>query len=103
MPVIVSIMAPGAMGSAEAVCYGQCRVRETITVPGTTTASAQNGEIFVLCSTEAATVLAATGSTPDAQAAAMSSASGAGAPVPPGQIVVFQPRAGDKLNVKALA
>lgn len=101
MPVKVSFMKPGGLGSINAIGVGDCRVCETITVPGTTTAALEDGEIVVLCSTEAATVVAAHGTTPDAAAIARTSATSAGYSVPAGVNVPVSAKVGDKINIKA--
>lgn len=101
MAVKVSFMKPGGLGSINAVGLGACRTCETVTVPGTTTASLQDGEIAVLLSTEAASVVAAHGSTPDAAATNATNATSAGYGVPAGMAVAIAGNVGDKINIKA--
>lgn len=102
MAVVVAFMKPGGLGSIAAVGIGQCRVRETLTVPATTTASAQAGEIALILSTETAAVLAAHGAVPDGQAVAAGNDTTAGYPVAPNLPVAVATKVGDKINVKAL-
>lgn len=101
MSVKVSFMKPGALGSIDAVGIGDCRICETITVPGTTTATLEAGEIVVLCSTEATAVVAAHGTTPDAASVARTNATSAGYGVPVGINVPVSAKVGDKINIKA--
>ena len=101
MPVKISFIKPGGLGSIHAIGIGDCRVCETITVPGSTTASLQAGEIIHMVSTETGAVVAAHGSTPDAAATATTGATTAGYGIPTGVSVVVAARVGDKVNVKA--
>lgn len=101
MAVKVSFVRPAGIGSVDAPGIGACRVCETLTVPGATTAAAQDGEIAVIVSTESSAVVVAHGSTPDAAATAQTSATSAGYAVPPSQIVPIVLRAGDKISIKA--
>ena len=101
MPVKVSFMRPGLLGTIEAVTIGACRVCETITVPGTTTATAQAGEFVYLVSTEATAVVCAHGTTPDAAAVASTAATSAGYGLQPSDSVAVVLAAGDKVNIKA--
>ena len=101
MPVKVSFMRPGHLGSIDAVGVGSCRICETITVPGSTTASAQAGEIVVLISTEASTVVAAHGTTPDAAATAETTATSAGYGLTSYGPLAIAVKIGDKINIKA--
>lgn len=101
MPVKVSFMRPGTMGSVNAVAIGTCRVCETITVPGTTTATALPGEIAYLVNTEAAAVVVANGTAPDAAATAATAATSEGFGVSVGNDVALVLNGGDKVNIKA--
>ena len=101
MSVKVSFMKPAGLGSVNAVGFGDCRVCETVTVPGSTTATAEAGEIVLLVSTEADVVVAAHGATPDAAATARTAATTAGYAVPPLMVIPIAARAGDKINIKA--
>lgn len=103
MSVVVSFITPRGLGSVSAPGIGECRVRETITVPGTTTATVADGEMVLISSNEADIVLAAHGTTPDGQAAASTAATSAGYPIPAGVIVPVMAKVGDKINIKALA
>jgi len=101
MPVKVSFMRPGFVGSVSILGLGRCRVSETITVPGSTTAAALDGEIVLLCSTEAVAVVVAHGITPDAAAVVSTPATTAGYALAPLSIVPVAMLAGDKVNIKA--
>ena len=101
MPVKVSFIRPGPMGSIDAVGVGSCRICETITVPGSTTASAQEGEIVLLVSTEGSAAVAAHGTTPDAAATAQTTATSAGYGVPSGILMPIAVKTGDKISIKA--
>lgn len=102
MSVVVAFMKPGGLGSVSAVGVGQCRARETISVPATTAISAQAGDIAFIVSTESVTVLAAHGTAPDAQATDATPATTAGYALPPNVPIAIAVRVGDKINVKAL-
>lgn len=101
MPVKVSFMRPGTLGSVDAVAVGSCRICETITVPGSTTAAAQPGEIVVLVSTEGTPVVCAHGTTPDAAATAQTAATTAGYGVTSDSMVAIAVQSGDRINIKA--
>lgn len=101
MAVKVSFVKPAGIGSIDAPAIGSVRVCETITVPGSTTAALQEGEIFILCSTEAAVCVAAHGTTPDAAAVAKTAATSAGYALPIGENVPVVGAVGDKINIKA--
>lgn len=104
MTVVVSFITPAGIGSIDAPGLGACRIRENITIPGTTAASLLPGEIAIVGNAEASMVAVAFGTTPDAAATSATSASSAGYPVPAGQNSdPIVGRAGDKINVKALA
>lgn len=103
MTVKVSFMRPGPLGSINVIGIGSCRICETVTVPGSTTASAQEGEIAILVSTESAAVIAANGTTPDAAAVAATAATSAGYGIPAGLVVAIAVATGDKINIKAFA
>lgn len=103
MPVKVSFMRPGTMGSVDAVTMGACRVCETLTLPGTTNAAALPGEIVVMVSTETGACIAAHGTTPSAVATAATAATSAGYGLPTGIAVAVAVQAGDKINVAAFA
>lgn len=103
MPVKISMGKPSLVGNLSVLAFGQFRVSETVSVGGTTTITAQQGEIALLVSTESGTVNASHGVTPDAAATAATAATSAGYGVPPGvpYPVALQP--GDKINIKVFA
>lgn len=101
MAVIVTLTRPGGLGSISAVGMGRARAMEVVSVPGTTTISLQEGEMAVLMSTETDVVLAAIGSTPDAQATTATGVTSAGFAIAPGIPYPVALQAGDKLNFKA--
>lgn len=103
MPVKVSFMQPGTLGSVDAVAVGACRICETLTLPGSTTAAALPGEIVILVSTETGACIAAHGTTPSAVATAATAATSAGYGVPTGVAFAVAVRAGDRINVAAFA
>ena len=96
-------MKPGALGSINAVGVGSCRASETISVPGTTTISADKDEIAVLVSTESNAVIAAFGQTPDASANAETEETSAGFAVAPLMMTAIAVAPGDKIDIKAFA
>ena len=101
MPVNLSLMQPRWAGAVGVMAYGQCRAAETITVPGTSTLTAQNGEIMLVTSTEAAAVQIATGTTPDAAATVQTTLTTARMALEPLSTQVVYPNTGDKINIKA--
>lgn len=103
MPVKVSFIRPGQLGSVGAVGIGACRLSETLTLPGTTTAGALDGEIVLLVSTETGACIAAHGATPNAAATGATAATSAGYGLPTGIAVAVAVRAGDRINVQAFA
>jgi len=101
MPVKVSFMQPGFVGSVSMLGFGRCRISETITVPGTTVAAALAGEIVLVCSTEAVAVVAAHGITPDAAATAQTALTTAGYALEPLATMPIPMFVGDRVNFKA--
>lgn len=102
MTVVVSFIKQTARGS-EASGVGQVRIRENITVPGTTTATLLPGELVVVGNAETSMVAVAFGTTPDAAATLATGATSAGLPVPSGGLSYpIIPAFGDKINVKAV-
>jgi hypothetical protein len=101
MTVVVSFIRPQGRGSASGV--GNVRVRENITIPGTTTATAEPGEMVIVGNAETSMVAVAFGSTPNADATSKSGVTSAGMPVPAGGLSypIF-PNDGDKINVKVV-
>lgn len=101
MAVKLSFMKPSWAGSVGVMGYGKCRLCETITVPGSSTAAALDGEIILVTSTEAAAVVIATGTTPDAAATAATAATTAGMGLEPLSTQIVVVNTGDKINIKA--
>lgn len=97
------LTAVSAGGGASAA--GAIRKKEVLTVPDTTTITANAGEYAIVLNTEASAVLVAYGSTPDAQATTSTSATTAGIGIPAGlDSALLGPLAsGDKVNVKTVA
>ena len=109
MAIKITYMTPNVQsnGVPDALRYlsiGVCRAAETVaTVPGTSAIAAQEGDIAIVTSTEAATIIAAHGSAPDAATTAANGSSGAGYALPPNTPYVIALKTGDKLNFKAFA
>jgi hypothetical protein len=102
MTVVVSFIKQAARGS-EASGVGQVRVRENIAIPGTTTATLQDGELVIVGNAETSMVAVAFGTTPDAAALAKTGATSAGMPVAAGALSYpIIPAVGDKINVKVV-
>lgn len=97
------LTAVSAGGGASAA--GAIRKKEVLTVPDTTTITANAGEYAIVLNTESTAVLVAYGSTPDAQAVTSTSATTAGIGVPAGlDSALLGPLAqGAKVNVKTVA
>lgn len=103
MTVVVSFIAPHGIGPLHAPGIGRVRVRENLTIPATTTATVQDGEIVVIGNAEGSMVAVAFGTTPDGAATAETSATSAGYPVASGGVSdPFVPPVGSKINVKAV-
>ena len=104
MTVVVSFIRAAGLGALNTPGVGACRIRENITIPGTTAAALQDGEFAIVGNAEVSMVAVAFGTTPDAAATAATSVSSAGYPVPAGMCSdpIVAP-AGSKINVKALA
>lgn len=103
MTVFVSFTKTGAIGSIHAPGVGAARVRESLTIPATTTAAFVDGEIALVFNGESAPVFVAFGAAPDAAATAASAATTAGVVVPAGGWLPIAGRVGDKINAKAVA
>lgn len=102
MTVVVSFIRSRPQFSASGI--GAVRVRENITVPGTTTATALEDEMIVIGNGEDSMVAAAFGSSPDADATASSASTSAGVPIAAGSLSYpICPKAGDKVNIKAVS
>lgn len=103
MTVVVSFVKPFGIGSVFAPGVGQVRIREDITIPGTTTATLEDGEFAIVMNGEVDPIAAALGTTPDAAATAQTAATNAGTGIGAGASLTFGGKPGDKVNVKALA
>lgn len=103
MTVVVSFVTPKGIRSVHAPGIGAVRIRENITIPGTTTATLLDGEIAVIGNGENSMVAVAFGTSPNADAVASTAATSAGVAIPAGQSVAIAPNAGDKINVKAVS
>jgi hypothetical protein len=104
MSVIVTFCkAKGIRGSAQNPAVAEARVRETLALNNSTTATITDGEIVLVGNNESAMILAAFGSTPDAAATAETAQTSAGVPIGAGQVMALRPPAGTKINVKALS
>lgn len=101
MAVTVTFFKPKGIGSVHAPGVGEIRARESVTIPGTTTATVQDGECVVVLNEESDAVLVAHGTTPDAAASPATSATSAGFPVATGEVSPpFIPAVGAKINIK---
>lgn len=101
MTVVVSFVKPHGAG---VVGMGRVRVRENITIPGTTIATRQDGEIVIIGNAETSMVAVAWGTTPDAAATAETpDVTTAGVAVAAGAVSYpIEPKTGDKINVKVV-
>jgi hypothetical protein len=104
MSAIVSFLTVGSAGGGASAAVA-IRKKEVLTVPSTSTITANAGEFAIVLNTETSGILAAYGSTPDAVAVTSTSATTAGLGIPAGlQSALLGPlAAGDKINVKAIA
>lgn len=105
MAILVTFMRPDGLNGHLIANVGSSRAYEDLTLSSgvTTTAVAADGEVALVVSTEAETIRAARGSSPDAATASATTSSDAAFPVPPNVPIPVQLRAGDKLNFKPLA
>ena len=104
MAVLVSFMQAAGIGSLHAPAIGRVRATETVSVPGSTSNTAQSGEFVIVTNTGDAFVLAGHGTVPDAAATVETGATSAGVPIPPqSSSTVLILATGSKVNVKALA
>lgn len=93
-----------ATGGGGAGSVALVRKMEVVTVPGTTTATAEAGEVAIVYNGETSGVLIASGSVPNAQATSAGADTSAGFAVPSALSsppVVMQQ--GGKINIKAIA
>jgi stage V sporulation protein SpoVS len=90
---------------AGAAAAGVIRKKEVLTVPSTSTITAEAGEFAIVLNTETTAILTAYGSTPDAQAVTATSATTAGIGVPAGldSALLGPLAAGAKVDVKTVA
>lgn len=97
----LSAVSAGGGGAAA----GAIRKKEVLTVPSTSTITADAGEYAIVLNTEETAILVAYGSTPDAQAATATAVTTAGLGVPAGlDSALLGPLAqGAKVNVKTVA
>lgn len=104
MSAVVCFVKPmsGGAGSSAA---GRIRKKEVISVPATSTITAEAGEFAIVLNTETTGILVAFGSTPDAQATSESSVTSAGIGIPAGLDgpLLGPLAAGDKVNAKTVA
>lgn len=104
MTVVVSFIRPKGVGSVDAPGVGSIRIREDITIPGTTTATVEDGEVVIVGNGETSMVAVAHGITPDAAAAESTHETSAGYPVAAGTVSdPFVPDTGAKINIKAIS
>lgn len=104
MSAVVCFLRPGSAGGGGTAAW-KIRKKEVISVPATSTITAELGEFAIVMNTEATAILIAYGSTPDAQAVTETSATSAGLGVPSGlDSALLGPLAqGDKVNAKTVA
>lgn len=93
MTVVVSFIRPRVSGVASGV--GSVRKRENVAVGGTTTTTAESGEIVIIGNGETSMVAVAFGSAPDAAVNGVPVAAG-------GVSYPLFLNSGDKINVKAV-
>lgn len=103
MALIVIFQQPAAVGHVSANAIGNARIRESIALNGTTTASAEAGEVAIIMNTESTTIYVAHGTTPDAAASESTLDTTAGYPVPPDMETMVKVKEGDKFSAKAIA
>ncbi len=101
MPLKVSFMRPAYAGSIDVLALGPCRVCETLSAGVISTNSAQDGEIMMVLSTEAAPIVIAIGTTPNGAATAATQETTAGMPLPANVLVPIQCRVGDRVEFEA--
>lgn len=100
--VVCFVKAVSAGGGSTAA---RIRKKEVISVPATSTITAEQGEFAIVLNTETTAVLVAYGSTPDGVAVTETSATSAGLGIPAGlESALLGPlNTGDKVSVKAVA
>lgn len=102
MAVVVSFFSPSSMGSVHAPALGGARVTEIVTIPDSTTATAEPGEAALVVNNETDPVMVAIGATPDASALAQTAATSAAVCVPAGGSLVLRVPAGARVDVRAV-
>lgn len=102
MTVFVSFVKPVGMGSIHAPGIGTIRVRESLTIPNSTTAAFADGETAIVVNGESGYIAVAFGTAPDASAAAETAATTAGVVIPAGGSFPIVGPVGAKINVKAI-
>ncbi|WP_316176162.1 hypothetical protein [Bradyrhizobium sp. SZCCHNRI1073] len=104
MAAVVCFLRPGT-ASGGGTAANNVRKKEVLTVPSTSTITAEAGEYAIVLNTETSAILVAWGSTPDAQAITQTSATMAGLGVPSGlESPLLGPLAtGDKVSAKTVA
>jgi hypothetical protein len=107
MTCTVSFVTPAGLGSAPGIGIKRVRAKEVVTVPGTTTTTALDGEFIIVGNGDAVMNAIAIGATPDAAATAETgtpagATTSAGYPIAAGQVGdPFIAKNGDKVNIKA--
>lgn len=103
MTVQVVFFTPRGVNLSGQPGVGDVRLRETVTIPNTTTATVQLGEAVVVLNGETAPVFAAHGTTPNALATAQTALTTAGFPISTGQVSPpIMAAVGAKIHVAAV-
>jgi len=104
MSAVVCFVRPGSAGGGGTAAW-KIRKKEVISVPATSTITAEAGEFAIVLNTETTAILVASGSTPDAQATTETAATTAGIGVPAGlDSPLLGPLVrGDKVSAKTVA
>jgi hypothetical protein len=103
MTVYVSFFTPGSIGSIHAPGVGRPRIRESLTIPASTTATLATGEVALIVNGENGPVSVAIGTTPDADTTTATAASSAGVVIPAGQSLTIVGQSGAKISAKTIA
>jgi hypothetical protein len=103
MSAVVCLVRPVTAGGGSTAA--RIRKKEVLTVPSTSTITANAGEFAIVLNTETTGILVAYGSTPDAQAATETPATSAGLGVAAGldSALLGPLNTGDKIDVKTIA
>lgn len=103
MTATVAFIKTGSPPGVPGVAIARVRAMETISVPGSTTTTAEDGEMIIIGNGEALMIRAAFGTTPDADATAENGAvTSAGFSIPAGQVSIpIAAVSGAKVNLKA--